>query len=536
MTQPDRRTLRNLAHRFGRLAGWRRWLAVLFLGALSAFALPPWNWFVLIVPGFFGLLLAIGAAGRARSAFAAGWWFGVGHFAVGFYWVAHAFLVDAATYGLLAPVAIAALAAGLALFPGTVALLSWLVEQRLDLSTTGRILMFAGLWTVSEWIRGWAFTGLPWNLIGTVWDGSDAMVQFAGFGGVYLLGLVTLIAATCLLAVIEEAPVVRRWGPVAVGFGLLALVFAAGHWRLSAAEPAWVDGVRLRLVQPNIPQHLKWKADLRATHVKTQIELSRGPAKPGNAPTHIIWAETAVPFNLSHDPPLIRLLGSVAPKGGHLITGAPRGELGGEGGPAYWNSLHVIDDGGTLHATYDKVHLVPFGEYVPIRSVFGFSKLTAGRVDFSPGTGSPVLDIPGLPPVAPLICYEVIFPAEVTALGPRPAWLLNVTNDAWFGRSAGPYQHLAAARLRSIEMGIPLVRVANTGISVVTDPYGRVIDRLELGRQGTLDSRLPERLSSAPPYGRWGDWITAGVLIFILAFSLAFRRTAGGRPRMTGPT
>jgi len=526
MTQPDRRTLQNLAHHFGRLVGWRRWLAVLLLGALSAFALPPWNWFVLVVPGFSGLLLAIGAAGRARSAFASGWWFGVGHFAVGFYWIAHAFLVDAATYGLLAPVAVAALAAGLGLFPGTVAYLHWLGARRLDLSATGKILLFAGLWTASEWLRGWVFTGLPWNLVGTVWDRSDAMVQFVGFGGVYLLGLLTLISATCPLALFEEAPPARRWATVAAGCGLLALVFAAGIWRLSAAEPTWVDGVRLRLVQPNIPQHLKWKAELRASHVKTQIDLSRRPAASGELPTHIIWAETAVPFNLSHDPPLTRLLGSVAPEGGHLITGAPRGELGGEQGPAYFNSLHVIDAGGTLSATYDKVHLVPFGEYVPMRGMFGFSKLTAGQVDFSPGAGSPILDIPGLPPVAPLICYEVIFPAEVTALGTAPAWLLNVTNDAWFGKSAGPYQHLAAARLRSIEMGIPLVRVANTGISVVTDPYGRITERLDLGQQGILDSRLPERLSTTPPYGLWGDWITAVILVSVLAFSLVFRRKA----------
>jgi len=534
MTQPDRRTLHDLAYRFACLTGWRLWLVVLLLGALSALALPPWNWFLLIVPGFTGLLLTIQSAGRARSAFAAGWWFGVGHFAVGFHWIAHAFLVDAATYGLLAPVAVAALAAGLAVFTGTVALLLWLIERRLNLSALGRVCLFAGLWTTSEWIRGWIFTGLPWNLIGTVWDGSDAMVQFVGFGGVYVLGLLTLIAATCALALIDEAPAMRRWGTVAAAFGLLALVFAAGHWRLSSAEPTWVDGVRLRLVQPNIPQHLKWKADLRASHVKTQIDLSRGPTEPGGRPTHIIWAETAVPFNLSHDPPLIRLLGSIAPKGGHLITGAPRGELGGEGGPAYWNSLHVIDDDGALNATYDKVHLVPFGEYVPMRGVLGFSKLTAGRVDFSPGSGSPVLDIPGLPPVAPLICYEVIFPAEVTALGSKPAWLLNVTNDAWFGMSAGPYQHLAAARLRAVEMGIPLVRVANTGISAVTDSYGRIIKRLDLGRQGVLDSGLPVRLSSAPPYGRWGDRITAAVLVFVLALALAFRRKAGRRPGSVG--
>jgi len=530
MTHPDRRILPNLVPRLARLTGWRRWLVVLSLGALSALALPPWNWFVLMVPGFSGLLMTVFAAGRGRSAFAAGWWFGVGHFAVGFYWVAHAFLVDAATYGLLAPAAVAGLAAGLAVFPGTVALVLWLIGRRLNLAMAGRILLFAGLWTASEWIRGWIFTGLPWNLAGTVWDGSDAMAQFVGFGGVYLLGLLTLIAATCPLAVIEAAPVARRWGTAALGFGLLALVFAAGQWRLSAADPAWVDGVRLRLVQPNIPQHLKWKADLRASHVKTQIDLSRGPSESGEAPTHIIWAETAVPFNLSHDPPLIRLLGSIAPEGGHLITGAPRGDLGGEGGPVYWNSLHVIDSGGRMNATYDKVHLVPFGEYVPFRGVLKFSKLTAGRVDFSPGSGSPVLDIPGLPPVAPLICYEVIFPGEVTALGLKPAWLLNITNDAWFGLSAGPHQHLAAARLRSIEMGVPLVRVANTGISVVTDPYGRIIKRLELGRQGVLDSGLPERLSARPPYGRWGDRITAAVLVFVLALSVMLRSPPHDRP------
>jgi apolipoprotein N-acyltransferase len=359
-----------------------------------------------------------------------------------------------------------------------------------------------------EWVRSWIFTGFPWNLIGTVWAGSDAMMQFAAYGGVYGLGMVTIIVAAMPAALLDQDE--NRNNVRAVFFSALIglLIWAGGVWRLSTPSPGYAEGIRLRLVQPNIPQNLKWKSGYRLGHVKKQIELSIRPPENGPPPTHIIWAETAVPFNLVNDPRLLSYIGRNAPKDGFLIAGAPRSTPPGTANPVYWNSLLAITRSGTVAATYDKKHLVPFGEYVPFREFLAFSKLTAGRADFTPGEGPRVWNLPGLPALAPLICYEAIFPAEVGSLKNDPKWLLNVTNDAWFGMSAGPYQHFAAVRFRSIEMGLPLVRVANTGISGVIDAYGRVEQRLDLGVEGIIDSQLPNRLSERPLYGRFGDWIT----------------------------
>lgn len=509
------------------------------LGAGAALAMPPLHLAFLLFPAISGLIWAVARDGRARDAFMTGWWFGLGHGLAGYYWVSSAFLVDAAAYGFLAPFAVAGLAAGLALFHGLTGLAAWSLWQWRTPPPVGRVLSFAALWTAAEWLRAWILTGFPWNLAATVWVFSPEMLQAVSVAGPYGLGMLSIAVAG--LPALFLLGCGRRAGSRAliVGLAVLVAVWAAGRLRLAGAPEAAVGDIRLRLVQPNIAQHLKWQKELRIGHVRKQIRLSRGGATGGAAstpaPTHVIWAETAVPYDLAADEPLRRAVAAAAPADGLLITGAPRVETGPDGRRRAYNAIHALDAAGRIVATYDKRHLVPFGEYVPFPRILRFSKLTAGRVDFHPGTTPRVFDLPGLPPVAMLICYEVIFPGKVRSVEPRPAWLLNLTNDAWFGLSAGPHQHLSAAQLRAAELGLPLVRVANTGVSAVIDAHGRIRAHLELGRDGALDSTLPK---AAPPtlYARFGPMLTAVFLIFGLAMTWlpagwrSRRGEAGRRP------
>ena len=457
-------------------------------------------------------------------AFQIGWAFGSGYFAAGLYWVGIAFLVDAERFGAVMPLAVAGLAVGLGLFPALAVLAVWLTGWR----GMTRVLFLGAAWLAAEWLRSAVLTGFPWNLIGTVWSFSTAMVQLAALTGVWGLSLVTVIAAAAPAVLSESAgaPPLRRWSPIWAMLLALAMIWAGGALRLMAAPAPGsdrVEGVVLRLVQPSIDQSLKWKPELRARHVAQQIDLSRGPA--GQSATLVIWAETATPFFLARDAGLRRTMAQALPPQGLLLTGAPRrAQVDGE--PRLWNSLHALDAQGTIVATYDKHHLVPFGEFIPLRGLFGFAKLTEGGVDFSPGPGPRLLELPGLPPVSPLICYEAIFPGQVVGAGARPGWLLNITNDAWFGTSSGPYQHFASARLRAIEEGLPLVRSANNGISAVVDAYGRVLVRMGLNHVGSVDSPLPRPAVRITMYARLGNVTVLILLVAMVMMCFLSRRFA----------
>jgi len=463
-------------------------------GLIAAAALPPMGLVFFLVPAFSILLWLIQGSG-VRAALAHGWWFGLGFFSAGFYWIGNAFFIDAERYGWLAPFAVMGIASLMAVYAALATGITKLFSLRLKLVDWAQALCLAIFWTFTEYLRAELLTGLPWNLIGSVWVVSDVMLQAAAWIGIFGLGTIT-IAAASLPSVLasEDGTRQKKWLIALSGITLITLIAVAGALRLVSAETTKVEGIQIRLVQPNIPQHLKWHPDLRLAHVHRQLTMTQQPSETDKIPTHVIWPETAIPYNLAADPALQKLIGSAAPKHGLVIAGAPRGE--GNPGPEQklWNSAHAISPKGTIISTYDKKHLVPFGEYVPMRNLLRFSKLTDGRIDFLSGSGPRVLNLPGLPPVAVLICYEVIFPNEIpgiTSETPRPNWLLNITNDAWFGNTAGPYQHLAAARLRAVEHGLPLVRVANTGISAIIDPYGRIIKALGLGQSGVIDMGLP---------------------------------------------
>ena len=337
--------------------------------------------------------------------------------------------------------------------------------------------------------------------------------------GTYGLSLITVALAASPALLAANGKLGLRAIPTA--FLALILLWGGGAARLYWAEIPHFEGIKLRLVQPNIPQADKWRQEFREAHFEQLLSMSADPrGDQSNPPTHIIWPETAAPFFLANDPHRLRQIARITPPGGLVITGAPSASAKNEVPFRVFNSVVAINDQGQIAGRYDKNHLVPFGEYVPFRSLLSWTPLNIGGTDFTPGAGPATLAWKGLPPLNPLICYEIIFPGRLFNPANRPQWLLNLTNDAWFGMSSGPYQHYASARLRAVEEGLPLVRVANTGISAIVDPYGREVARLDLGKRAVLDGLLPQPLDSPTLYGRLHNAAFALVVfsVFLAAF------------------
>lgn len=513
----------GLARALAALSGWRRFVAAAGLGVVATFSAPPAYALPVLLIAFPGLIWILDGVSGRRAAFLVGWAFGFGFFVPGLYWIAFALTVDLASFFWLIPFAVAGLPALLAVFTGG----ATLALHMLSLSGVSRVLAFAALWGLAEWLRGNVLTGFPWQLVGYGWVAWGPVLQSVSVIGMYGLSLLTVLAATLPAAMID--PDRREWSRAGIAASLAALVgFAAiagaGAVRLTDRVDD-VPGVRLRLVQPNIAQTDKWDPALAPQNFLLHLELSR---RLGPAPvTHVIWPETAVPYAVGREPEIRQAIADATPPGGLIITGTPRFS---ETLPRrVWNSLAAVDDRGDIVGTFDKFHLVPFGEYVPLRGILPIDKITPGRLDFSPGPGPRTVTLPGLPPVSPLICYEVIFPGAVTATGgERPRWLLNLTNDAWYGQTAGPHQHFAMTRARAVEEGIPLVRVATTGISGVVDPHGRVVASLPLGARGVVDSPLPNAIATPTVFARWQN-LSFWAIIPMLVLAAIFRGRTGRR-------
>jgi apolipoprotein N-acyltransferase len=525
-------TLSRLAHATVLAFGWRRAAIAFLSGAGSVLTLAPFDaWPVgfLTFPFLVWLLdgAAAGRFGTLATAAAAGWWFGFGYFLAGLYWVGYAFLVDAATFGWLLPFAVVALPAGMAIWTAIGAVLARLLWVRGPL----RILSLAIGLTVAEWLRGWVLTGFPWNVFGYALTGPLVLAQSAsvlGIWGLTLLAVAMFASPAVLLD--DRAASGRRWLPFAMSVVVLIGFAVFGAIRLAGHPTGFVDGVRLRIMQPNLQQDVKFNYSAKQQVLDRYISLSdraTGPQTTGIKDiTHLIWPESAFPFFLTREPDALAQIAALLPKNTVLITGAVRAPETAPPGPVTraYNSVYVIDGEGSIRSVYDKVHLVPFGEYLPFQSFLerlGLMQLTKMRGGFLSGGRRRTLDIPGAPPALPLICYEIIFPGEAVPPGERPGWLVNLTNDGWFGVSTGPYQHFQQARVRAIEQGLPLVRAANTGISAVVDPVGRIIRSLPLGSEGILDSGLPRAIAPTP-YARAGDGIA--VLLLGLALILVVRR------------
>jgi len=515
----------------GRLAvlPWRRQLLLaLLLGALAALAFPPVHAVPVLLLSLPGLLLLAGAQPGWRRAGWIGFAWGWGQSVAGIYWVTHAILTDVENFWWLVPLAAPVLAIPLALFVVPPVLVAWALP-----AGWSRLLGFAGAWVLSELARGVLFTGFPWNLLGSVWAFAALPVQAAAVTGVHGLSLLTVLLAGLPL-------VARGWRPWAAATAMLAVLVAAGAWRLAQAEPPG-PGVLLVLVQGNIKQEVKWRPEQRMPNFQRYLDLTRTAlaeattAAPGMR-IAAIWPETASPFLLAQDREARRLAAETLPPGALLLAGTVRAEWGEDNRlREVWNSLVVLDAGGEVEGLYDKAHLVPFGEYMPFAGIIPI-RMVAGGMDFSAGPGPVTIaapgragaDLPPLPPFGALICYEVIFPGAVTP-EPRPAWLVNITNDGWFGISSGPWQHLATARLRAVEEGLPLTRAAQTGISAVFDARGRRLGMLPLGTEGTLAVPLPAA-GPPTPFARLGLWVPGILAVISLLAGIALRR----RVVMTG--
>lgn len=501
--------------------GWRALATAFGLGALAALALPPVHAVPVLLLSIPGLILLAGAAPDWRRAALIGLAWGWGHHVAGLYWITHAILTEADRFWWLVPVAVPALALPLGAFVALPA-----VAARLSAPGWPRILAFAAAWTAAEMLRGVMFTGFPWNLLGTVWAFGALPLQAAAWIGVHGLSL-----ATAVLAALPVLGWRRAWAPglaLVLGFGLFGLV------RLWPQEPA-PQPVALVLVQGNVAQEAKWREETRWPIFRRYLELSRqglenaAQEAPADARPVVIWPETASPFLLADDPEAARIAGAALPEGSVLLAGSVRAEFGPDGrAQRVFNSLVALEAGGRVLDAYDKAHLVPFGEYMPLRGLLPV-RLVHSAMDFTAGPGPRSMAPAGLPPFSGLICYEVIFPGAVTptGAGDRPAWLLNVTNDAWFGISAGPWQHLAAARLRAVEEGLPLARAAQTGISAVFDARGRLVARTELGTTGVLVAPLPAA-RPATPFARAGLWVPVALLATLsLLAALSARKRKG---------
>ena len=484
------------------LRGWRADLLGLLLGAASALALPPLFLVPLLLIGMPGLLCLIQGAPRALVAARRGFWFGFGLHLVGLYWITDAILIEAARFWWLVPFAVPALAAVLAIFIAIPAFVAWWARPGWPAA-----MALAGSWVLADIARQFVATGFPWNPLGSVWEfpgqAGDIMIQPASLVGAHGLTLMTIVLASVPLL---------GWRWRAVGLAVLALWCGYGFVRLNQKLPPGPD-LTVLLIQGNVAQGQKWDRALMVSIFQRYLDLTRtAVAAADGRPVVVVWPETASPALLQTDAAARGMIAEAAGDATALV-GAVR--FGQDDRPR--NSLFALGSNGMVQAIYDKWHLVPFGEYQPSWLPLGIQVVPGGG--FASGPGPRTLHIPGIPPVGVLICYEAIFSGQVVDESDRPNWMVNITNDAWFGNSTGPRQHLAAARLRAVEEGLPLLRAANTGISAGFDARGHELGRLGMQTSGILTLDLPNRLP-VPLYARTGFLLPAGVAFSVMIIGL----------------
>jgi len=506
-----------------RLTGLHSQLALAVLaGALGALGQAPFDLWYLAIPGlalFFALLRR--ATGPRRAALI-GWAAGTGYFALALFWIVEPFMINPARHGWMAPFALVGMSAGLALF--------WAGAGAATRAMGGTALAFIASFMAVEVARSYVLTGFPWALIGHIWI-DTSLVYVATLTGHHGLTLLALLAGSGLILLLAPA---RRWW----GAASLATVAAAALWGASVpggaaqSDPSdLADRPVIRMVQPNAPQHLKWDRTMIPIFFQRQIDYTAAPSDNPDKPRPdlVIWSETALSVILENAEPELEAI-ALAADGVPVVLGIQRFI-----GQRTFNSALYLDQGGVIRAIYDKHQLVPFGEYMPFGEVmakFGIHGMAASRGGgFSPGPGARLMDLGPLGAALPLICYEAVFPQLINSAPARPDFLMQITNDAWFGAISGPYQHLAQARLRAVEQGLPMVRVANTGVSAMIDARGRITASLPLGQAGWLDAALPTPLPPTP-YARTGEWpmltIALGLLLLSAGFhTVAHRRATG---------
>ncbi|WP_299476634.1 apolipoprotein N-acyltransferase [uncultured Roseibium sp.] len=507
--------------------GWQRRFLCVVCGALTALAMPPYAFLPIFLITFPALVWTLDGAlepgtgkswANARAGFFLGWLFGFGYFLAGLWWIGSAFLVEAERFAWLMPFAVLAMPAGLALFSGVgVAIAALLWSDRFR-----RVLLLAACLTLSDWLRGHVLTGFPWNAFGYGVSDYLPLAQPASLVGIYGLSFLVVAIGAAPAVLADVKPIGARLRALAIAVTALGVIAVYGSVRIWTVETENTD-LDIRIIQPAIDQKDKWRPELKDEIFQTYLDMTERPlggdARVG-APRLVVWPESALPFLLTQEPGALFRIGNVLGANTELVTGAVRAENS-PSGPAYFNSVFVVAGNGTIKGFYDKVRLVPFGEYVPLRDLLerlGVSNLAGPLEGFEAGYQQRVLTTSERYPFLPLICYEAIFPAAIASAAGESSFLLNVTNDAWFGRTPGPYQHFAQARMRAIETGLPLVRAANTGISAVVDGRGAVVEELVIFERGVLDAKLPQRLGRTF-YGIFGDLPVLFISIVLVVFA-----------------
>jgi apolipoprotein N-acyltransferase len=524
--------LQRLVHGILLLEGWRRLGVAALAGAVAALSMPPFD----LLPA---LLLSLPAAvwlidgatagperwswRTLRSAFTAGWAFGFGYFVAGFWWLGAAFLVEDDTFAWALPFGVLGFPAALALFHG----FGFMLARLLWSDGSRRIFAFVAAMASVEWLRGIILSGFPWNSIGQALGASDATAQIASVTGLNGMTILVLFVFAAPAVLVTGSSTLQRLMLPTIAVILFAGIAGFGLWRLQATMMTMLPDVKVRILQPNLGQREKHRLSGQDV-LKRYLTLSDTATTPGTSGisdiTHLIWPESPFPFLLAREPQALSQIAGLLRPRTILITGAARAEdaSGDARQTRYFNAIHIVGPDGIITDSYDKVHLVPFGEYLPFKAAFaaiGLRQFVEVPGGFEAGVRRKPMLIKGLPSALPLICYEAIFPSGLIPDGPRPGLLLNVTNDGWFGNTAGPYQHLAQARLRSVEQGLPQIRAANTGISAIIDPLGRVVHSQPLGTSGVIDGSIVKALSNTT-YGIHGDIIAIIMLIF--SFGVCF--------------
>jgi apolipoprotein N-acyltransferase len=496
-----------------------RLITLFVAGSLSAFAQQPYNLFPLMVVGFSCLWIMLQSFTRARHAYAGGFLFGLGYFLTGLWWIGNALLVDGNPYIWAMPLAVLGLQTFLSFYTALGIGIARHLAPRTD---THAFLLFIGVVSASEWLRGHAFTGFPWNSFGTIWADFLPMAQISSLVGMYGLTLLTIFicALPGFLLTVSDKKIKTSFA--FAGLILITVWLGFGAYRLSTHPQKLHEDIILQVISPNIPQGEKWDSNLLVQNFlkTTRMIAARDDQQDPDKTRLIILPETAFHHVVMTDPAALEVIQksiNAHPQKTYLLTGALRKTVS-EDKPTYHNSLVVMDQTGSTRATFDKFHLVPFGEYIPFQDYIPLKPIVEFS-GFKAGNGPQTLHVDSIPPFSPLVCYEVIFPGNVTA-DKNARWMVNVTNDAWYGFSPGPYQHLAQTRLRAIEEGIPLIRSANTGISAVIDPLGRYVAQGPLFEDNILVTPLPQALESPTAYGRFGDTFFAAFVLFLLILGL----------------
>jgi len=492
--------INNIKLKISNLTGIKKYIAAFLTGTLMTLAMPPIGAFYILlicVPVF---IILTESSKTKKDAFLIAWAFGAGYFIFGLYWISFALFVDIKSFYWVLPLSAIIGPVILALFYGFIPLIAWRYKSNRIIYG----LMIIISWSSIEWVRGHIFTGFPWNLIGYSWEYILPVMQINSVVGIYGLTFLTLIWS--MTPLIENNKI-----KLAIVLSFIAIALF-GIIRLNSNPTKQSGNYTVRIIQANIAQNLKWDSAREWENLKKHIDLTLKKRTIKKPISFVIWPETSISFNLNKNPNIKKIISEALPDNSIGIFGSLNSKYK-NNKKEFFNSVTILNKKSQILGRYNKHHLVPFGEYIPFRKYLNMTPIANGIAnigDFNRGKGVSTIDLKNLPNPSPLICYEAIFPGEVADNKNRPDWLVNVTNDAWYGNTSGPYQHFEISRVRAIEEGLPLVRAANSGISATIDPMGRIISSTKIGEVKTLDTILPKPIN-ATIYSQIKD-----VLFFIL--------------------